>query len=216
MNFITNLALSLLRGVLFGRLAYSSTAAFIIINMIPVAGIVFLGWDIGMVVFSYLSEFAVYTFFISLHILTLGEESFFFERHWICGKIIIVLVLFSFVMIFLAPFSLVFFAHPHSDDEYMQCIATVSALAAGHLASFIRNSRSARDYHVEFFFQLIGPRFIYFLAALAGGYYLNTRFPTQSGILLLLPISAVKTLLDYMYEKSGYLKNYAEAFRLKK
>ena len=214
MHFITAFSARLIQSLFIGRFAYSSAAAFLIVNIIPPAGILFLGWDFRMILFSYLVEFGVYAFFITLHILMLGEDSFFFESWWVPKKIILAIGVFLFIMIFDAPFLLT--ALPASGEDTTQYYAAASALTAAGAFSFARNFRTARRYHVEFFFQLLGPRFMLFTAALGAGWILSAKFPSASGIAILLPVAAAKTLLDYAYERSGYLKLYSDAYRLKR
>ncbi|MGL4369974.1 MAG: DUF6498-containing protein [Spirochaetota bacterium] len=214
MNSLLGFSVRLIQRLFLGRLAYSSTAGLVAANIIPPAGILFLGWDLYLVISVYLIEFMALTFYISLHMLISRAEFFPGVHFQMIKKILFSAAVFLFVSVFIAPVLIVFLMQM-SPAAHRYCIESGAGMMICYGLSFIRNAKEGRNYSFEYYLQLIGPRFMYFMAALGGGYALNMEFPSHSGILLLLPIAAAKTLMDYTYERSSYLKRFKEAYRIR-
>lgn len=122
------------------RSAWPGIAALVAANLVPLAGVLWLGWDLGLILLLYWAESAVILVFNLLKMLTLGmggvAAAGFFVVH--AGMFMGIHLLFLVVLF-----------HPLADRTLASLARDLGfpllALAASHGASFVHNTLVRRE-----------------------------------------------------------------------
>ena len=173
-------------GFLIGRLKQKSAQVALIINLVPLIGVLFWQWSILEIVLSYVIECGVMVFYSAIMMSMLGKEYYLMERTWLF-KLWFIPVYVIFFGIFLAGFGGMMYTtlptrHVTPDVLY----AIIGSMLLGHGLMFIAKFKRNRKFYFDYFIQEPTFRLFYIFFIVMVGTWVLGLFKSHLGFLLVL------------------------------
>jgi hypothetical protein len=194
---LTNLLQKFVLGFLIGSLKQKSAKIALIINLVPLVGVLFWQWSVLEIVLSYVIECGVMVFYSAVMMSLLGKEHYMMERTWLFKLWFIPLYLIFFGVFIpgFGGFLFEFLPHQHFSMEVFYTITGTMLL--GHGLMFITKFKSNRKFYFDYFIQEPMFRLFYIFFMIAVGSWVLAIFKSHLGFLLML--IALKILIDVRY-----------------